>query len=253
MTTVERTTTRAPILSVFASIQGEGAFVGEPQVFVRLAGCPLRCRWCDTPASWHLDGSPERVLGLDVARRVAEVEGDRPRTVSITGGEPLLWSRFVLELAAELRPRRVHLETAGAHPVALGRVIDEVDHVSLDLKLPADLDAPEELAGVTDELAPVDADDWREVRRHALGLIAGRDACGKLILAAGRTPADFAPLLDDVGDLAADLPLVIQPVSPINGVAAPGRAELEALVDDVLARGFALRVLPQVHRTLRLP
>jgi len=44
-------TIAAPVLEVFASIQGEGAYVGEPQVFLRLRGCPLRCAWCDTPGS----------------------------------------------------------------------------------------------------------------------------------------------------------------------------------------------------------
>ena len=49
-----RTKVVAPLLEVFASVQGEGAYVGEPQVLVRLRGCPLRCRWCDTPGSWGL-------------------------------------------------------------------------------------------------------------------------------------------------------------------------------------------------------
>src|SRR5256885_15854154 len=49
---------RAPVLEVFASLQGEGHHAGEPQVFVRLAGCPLRCRWCDTPGSWHVAAEP---------------------------------------------------------------------------------------------------------------------------------------------------------------------------------------------------
>src|SRR5262249_30731890 len=54
--------TRAPVMEVFASIQGEGAFVGEPQVFLRLRGCPVRCRWCDTPASWRVaDGDRARI------------------------------------------------------------------------------------------------------------------------------------------------------------------------------------------------
>ena len=48
----------APVMEVFASFQGEGLYVGQPQVFLRLAGCPLRCRWCDTPGSWatRMDG-----------------------------------------------------------------------------------------------------------------------------------------------------------------------------------------------------
>ena len=43
---MSETTTHVPVMEVFASIQGEGAYVGEPQVFVRLRGCPLRCAYC---------------------------------------------------------------------------------------------------------------------------------------------------------------------------------------------------------------
>jgi len=258
MSTV-RTATRAPVLAVFASIQGEGAFVGEPQVFVRLEGCPLRCRWCDTPASWVPTSSPEEPAA--VAARVAALEGARPRTVSITGGEPLMHPEFVRELARELAPRRVHLETAAAHPRALGRVLDVVAHVSLDLKLPADLDEPVELSPDSDESgsqgghepSPRDAVSWRAARRDVLAQVRGRDACGKLVLAGGRTPADFAGVLDDVVELAPKLPLIVQPVTPMHGVAAPSADELHALVEDVRARDLLVRVLPQVHRALRLP
>src|SRR5688572_9934102 len=107
--TLVRTAAREPALALFASILGEGAYVGEPQTFVRLAGCPLRCRWCDTPSSWHVTRAPEPAAA--VAQRVRALDGARPRTVSITGGEPLLWPAFVRELARELAPRRVHLET----------------------------------------------------------------------------------------------------------------------------------------------
>ena len=257
---------RAPVLEVFASIQGEGRFVGEPQTFLRLAGCPLRCRWCDTPGSWRVGAAPRARLDTPAGRRsepgwaspfqaatwIAAVEPGAPRTISVTGGEPLLYPEFVRELKAYVGPRRVHLETAGAHPQALAAVLERVDHVSLDLKLPADLDAPEPLAEAS-EPVPANAREWAEVRARTLELVRGRDACGKLIVAGGRAAEDFRALLDDVAALAPELPLVLQPVTPMNGVPAPTPALLERLVELALARQLTVRVVPQIHRQLGLP
>jgi 7-carboxy-7-deazaguanine synthase len=68
---------------VFFSIQGEGTRAGQPCVFVRLTGCPLRCSWCDTAyAFYEGDACSEDEL-------LARIERYPCRTVEITGGEPL--------------------------------------------------------------------------------------------------------------------------------------------------------------------
>lgn len=257
MPTVQRargatTLARAPALEVFASIQGEARYAGQPQVFVRLAGCPLRCHYCDTPGSWPLPAQGGAWADAkSLAARVEVAEAGVPRTVSITGGEPLLHAALVRELALLLAPRRVHLETAGAHPAALERVLDAVHHVSLDLKLGADLDppveAPPELgAGPT----PARDEELAAARADCLRLVRGRDAAGKLVVVGGADPGAFEPLLEQVVREAPDLPLFVQPATPVRGVTAPAPCEWGAVLDRALARGLDARVLPQVHRTL---
>lgn len=260
----------APVLEVFASLQGEGQFVGEPQVFVRLFGCPLRCRWCDTPGSWRVPDEPRARVGaaagvrredgwatpFQVATWIAAAEPGNARTISVTGGEPLLWPAFLRALRTLTGSRRIHLETAGAHPEALAEVLTAVDHVSLDLKLPADLDEPVPLsapAGGAREAVPRSAAEWSATRARVLALVAGRDACGKLIVAGGREPAAFVPILDDVAARAPSLPLFVQPVTPVNGVSAPDVAALEELCELAGERGLSARVVPQIHRLLGIP
>jgi organic radical activating enzyme len=270
----------APVLEVFASIQGEGAFVGEPQVFLRLRGCPIRCRWCDTPGSLRLGAgdrariatAPERggvrredpwSTPFQAACWIAEVEPGSPRTVSVTGGEPLLWPEFLLGLRSMLSPRRVHLETAGAHPRTLARVIDAFDHVSLDLKVDADVDAPVEIevpsasgtarAVPTSERAPRSPEEWRAAREACLALVSGRDACGKIVVSGERSPDEIAPLLDEVERVAPGLTIYLQPATPLGGSTAPRGETLAALAEMARDRDLDVRVVPLVHRALGLP
>ncbi len=277
----------APVMEVFASIQGEGAFVGEPQVFLRLFGCPLRCRWCDTPGSWSVPAAGEARLAIGQARAgaaertrrepcwasafqaacwIAECEPGAPRTVSVTGGEPLAWPDFVLALAPLLGGRRLHLETAGAHPRTLARVLEVCDHVSLDLKPDFDLDPPHELGRPRGDVAapfrsasdalepsPQTPAEWRAARTACLRLVGGRDACGKLVVSGERRAEDFAFLLDEVEEHAPGLPLYLTPATPLRGVAAPARELLEGVAEMARDRDLAVRVVPQVHRFLGVP
>jgi len=261
-------------MEVFASIQGEGAFVGEPQVFLRLRGCPVRCRWCDTPGSLRVRSSDRARIAATAERGgdrredpwvtpfraacwIAEVEPGAPRTVSVTGGEPLMWPEFLLGLKSMLTPRRVHLETAGAHPRTLARVIDAFDHVSLDLKVDGDLDAPEELADTatkpTSEKTPRTRAEWRAARESCLALVVDRDACGKIVVSGERSADEIAPILDEVERCAPRLTVYLQPATPMGGATAPSPETLALLVEMARDRDLAVRVMPQVHRALGIP
>jgi 7-carboxy-7-deazaguanine synthase len=98
------------IAELFYSVQGEGALVGVPSVFVRTSGCNLRCEWCDTPyTSWRPEGED---WTLD--RIVDEVRSHPARHVVVTGGEPMIAPEIVA-LTGRLREAGLHItiETAG--------------------------------------------------------------------------------------------------------------------------------------------
>ncbi len=101
------------ITEIFTSIQGESDLVGWPTVFVRLTGCPLRCRWCDTPYSFQ---GGEWMEISAIVDRVCEVGVGH---VCVTGGEPLSQKRCLDLLSALCEAGlTVSLETSGALSVA---------------------------------------------------------------------------------------------------------------------------------------
>jgi 7-carboxy-7-deazaguanine synthase len=105
------------IAELFYSLQGEGALVGVPSVFIRTSGCNLRCAWCDTPyTSWHPEGAE---LTLD--QILDEVRAHPAGHVVVTGGEPMI-APDIIPLTQRLRElgRHITIETAGTvfQPVA---------------------------------------------------------------------------------------------------------------------------------------
>jgi 7-carboxy-7-deazaguanine synthase len=101
---------------IFYSLQGEGFLAGVPSVFVRLAGCPLRCRWCDTKYGWEeTAGAHYSIDGI-----IRGIQKWPCRSVVITGGEPMInpdlqMNAELPELVQSLKAlnRHITIETAG--------------------------------------------------------------------------------------------------------------------------------------------
>jgi 7-carboxy-7-deazaguanine synthase len=104
------------VTELFHSLQGEGILSGTPSVFVRLAGCPLRCRWCDTKYAWDFAGGTDYAL----PDLIEQIQRWPCRFVVLTGGEPLVGPEQtprpdLAELTHRLRTLNKHItiETAG--------------------------------------------------------------------------------------------------------------------------------------------
>lgn len=257
---------RAPLVEVFHSVQGEGRFVGVPMTFLRVATCPIRCSYCDTPHSHRAtatalvrEGDTERtepnpvdaVRAAELVESCARAGGSPlPAMLSVTGGEPLAVPAFVRALGALLRPRgcRIHLETAALDPVALRECVADIDHLSADYKLPGTWVH----AGGPRDAEPDAGSQHVECARIALAHGATVDM--KVVLTSSVRDQVYTAALERLAAVRESVLLVLQPVTPHGDVQEPlPAAVLQRRLHEAVAAGFTVRVLPQVHKSLQVP
>ena len=243
----------APICEVFTSAQGEGLLVGVRQLFIRFRGCDLDCLYCDTPQARSTEGpcqvedapgsdcftqreNPFPVVDLlAIAQRLIRANRHAPHSVALTGGEPLLRPGYVARLAAGLHDlgQHVYLETAGHLPEALEQVISEVDWVAMDWKLPCALPNPVDSSRFAEFL---------DIARQAQCFV-------KMVVTDETTDDELRDALRTMSEVTRTIPLVLQPVSPINNACRPPTAGI-LLNWQALAATFLddVRIIPQCHK-----
>ncbi len=246
----------APIYEVFCSVQGEGPLLGVCQVFIRFRGCDLTCRYCDTPAAravcgpchvQQVPGSEEftrcdNPLSVEALRGLVEelvtTRGETCHSISLTGGEPLLYPDFVAALSERLHQagHKVYLETAGHLAQALNAVINNIDWVAMDFKLPSTM------------VEPVPAVVFGEFLQ-----VAQQTNCFvKIVLTDSVTTKELLEACRIITQVDRDTLVVLQPVTPVGDCRPPDSATLlqwqqlcSELLDDV-------RIIPQCHRILQV-
>ena len=204
------------ITEIFHSIQGESSYAGQPCVFIRLTGCPLRCTWCDTDYAFY--GGHE--CSIDEVLRKVHSYGCS--LVEVTGGEPLVQPES-LPLLTRLCDAgyTVLLETSGAVDIA---PVDPRAHVILDVKCPG--------SGMTDRM------HWPNLSRLAV-----KDEA-KFVLA-DRADYDWAREILARYDLASRCMVLFSPVF--------GSLDVRQLAEWILADRLPVRFQLQMHKYIWAP
>jgi len=119
------------ISEIFYSIEGEGIEIGRSEVFIRLAECNLRCSWCDT--KYALENGKD----MSVNEVINEVAKYSCRSVSITGGEPLLQKEELLNLIQRLEKMDYWIQINTNGTIFDEEIFSLVDLISMDCKCPS--------------------------------------------------------------------------------------------------------------------
>lgn len=203
------------VCEVFASIQGESSFAGRPCAFVRLSGCNLRCRWCDTPYAW--EGGED----WTEAALLARLDALGQELVEFTGGEPLLQPGAVAlmnRLAAQ--GRTVLVETNGSLDIS---VLDDAVRAIVDMKGPS-----------SGESARMDLANLARLRPHdELKFVVGGQ--------------------DDLDFLLGLLPRVDARRNTVNVSPLAGVADLASLAAWIVETRLPLRLNLQLHKIIWSP
>ncbi len=248
----------ARLAEIFASIQGEGPWLGERHIFVRFLGCNIRCGYCDTPSAFDDTGKEERFCRVQTSmgpvqgyeqdpnpvahQRLTElcirlsVPGQSMPTVSLTGGEPLMQAVFLSEWLPSVKNRfRIYLETNGILHEAMTNLRGLIDVVSMDFKLPS-----------ATGLRPY----WEEHSRFLAAAAGTGTVFVKAVVTRETSRDDIAHSAGLIADRDPSIPFILQPAA---GPLAPDISMLVDYQDTALGITRDVRVIPQVHKILMVP
>lgn len=242
---------RAHLIELFSSTQGEGPFLGLRQLFLRFSGCNLHCAYCDTGHSARPVFRVETAAGTrnfefhtnpvtpeETAKIITGFDLKYIHSLSLTGGEPLLETGFIKELRLLLDNQELpfYLETNGTLADSLVEVIDCIDIISMDMKLPSATKHPA---------------NW-DAHREFLKIGFRKNIYVKIVVTGETTNEEIIQTCRIIRDINAHIPLVIQPVDPRSVLPEQGVTvrQLFKFQETSLNYLADVRIIPQTHKAL---
>ncbi len=232
-------------MEVFTSVEGEGILYGTKTLFVRLAGCPFSCGYCDTVEALPADSGEE--YEIDEAKALVDDNlQQHTYKVNFTGGEPLVQHRSVAILAKHVRDRGIptYLESSCFSASRFRHVLPHMDYIKIEFKTP--------------ESGFVGAEEHDSLQNEAMlclkeSIKAGRTTYVKVVVGEQTTLKYIQALVRDVFDAISAHRLAGFTIQPVYGAGAPSLALLLQMYDIVHSLYPDVRILPQMHKYLGAP
>lgn len=227
---------KAIIKEIFTSIQGEGPYIGVKQLFVRFCGCNLKCDYCDTKEASRLyeDADTLEMAPNELLEQVNDFDLKTFHSISITGGEPLLWADFLEEFLPLLNSK-IYLETNATLSTNLKQIVDFVDIIAADIKLSS-------ATGVENSFALHD-------EFFKMAMPYNKEIFAKVVFDENILSDEISNCIKLVGKY--NMPLILQPKMDGNELST-SKEKIFEVFNMFLAKHPNTRVIPQVHKFLRI-
>ncbi|HXV89540.1 MAG TPA: 7-carboxy-7-deazaguanine synthase QueE [Nitrososphaeraceae archaeon] len=234
---------RARVSEIFTSIEGEGIFVGKKTLFIRLSGCHLKCRWCDTKYALPLDSGTDYQIDEIKDLIIKEL---RPFTykVNFTGGEPLLQTEAVIELADFIKKQtnlKTYIESSCFDSELFSKVLPYIDICKIEFK--------------TDDSKVVEDEEYdnlilNEIKCLELAVGSNKATYIKIVVTNSTNLESFKNLLYNISKKIKPSDILGFIIQPSFGIDQPTVNKLLDTYDVVQPMFPEVRIIPQLHKEI---
>jgi len=233
------------IFEIFTSIEGEGILYGTKTLFVRLAGCPFTCFYCDTKESLPLDSGTE--YNIQEAYRLIDSNlKSQTYKVNFTGGDPLIQYEAVAELAKYIQNKKIptYLESSCFDFKKFNHILQFIDIIKIEFK--------------TKDSEFVDPKHYENLISNAIkclesSLIAKKTTYIKIVVSSKTELNEFTNLVSRIFDSVSENKIDGFIIQPTYGIAEPSLDQLLKLYDAVYPFYAHVKVVPQLHKFIGAP
>ena len=233
------------LFEIFTSVEGEGILYGTKTLFVRLAGCPFTCFYCDTIESLPLDSGTE--YSIKEANQLIDTNlKNQTYKVNFTGGDPLIQHEAVALLAKHIQTKniRTYLESSCFDIDRFNHVLPFIDIMKIEFK--------------TKDSDFVDSEHYEKLIGHTMKCLESsvkseKTTYIKIVVSSKTQLNEFKKLVDDIFNIISKENIDGFVIQPTYGISEPSLDLLLNLYDVVFPYYIDVKVVPQLHKFIGAP